>query len=297
MVLANMPNNMFILENSYPLITAEQRIIYDRKRDIYLIQYVKDSVSLTRPPLAGVEYFMGIDAGETDCRAVISVGHIAFADEGKPYLMVDSTIIYAPDKNKKLLVDLLNFFQIVVVIARKLNIKRVKSDRWNTSAFRYTVDDWDNSPVNRDDYALAIQMMTSGMLKLVDQPESYEFINQMKSLIDTNERSKPRSTGYQDVADAVVGLVHITSEILKLDPRTMEGDDVYQNVMEELEQGRNLGVGTVGSDPHEERMLQQIQGVIPPGPNLGVGATPQVSPRRGPAVGGGFDGFPSHLDS
>lgn len=296
-ILANMPSKMFILEDTYPLIIAEQRIIYDRKRDIYLIRYVKDSVALTRPPLAGVEYFMGIDAGETNCRAVISVGHIAFAEEGKPYLMVDSTIVYAPDKNKKLLVDLSNFFQIVVVIARKLNIKRIKSDRWNTSAFRYAVDDWDNSPVNRDDYALAVQMMTSGMLKLVDQPESYEFINQMKSLIDKNERSKPHSTGYQDIADAVVGLVHITSEILKLDPRTMEGDDVYQNVMEELEQGRNLGVGTVGADPHEERILQQIQGVIPRGPSLGVGATPQMSPRRGPAVGGGFNDFPSHLDS
>ena len=283
-ILLYMTAASFIDKNMQPMFHIPQRVVYAQDKGIYLIQYDYEKLEFNRRPIVGVEYFMGIDAGESDCRAVISIGRTELRDK-KPMLIVEDILMYKPDSKQKLYVDLLNFFATIIAIARALNIQKIKSDRWNTTSFKYTVKEWDDRPVNRDDYTVMINMLSNGMVLLPEKAESYEFIEQIKSLYEDKPTSKPRSTGYQDIADAVAGLVFWARNMFHLDPNSLE--KANQDILAQLEsqKQKTLAVGVIGSDPHEHRIQNGLKQLIQPQPYpMSVGLTDNQLTPKTPAV-------------
>ncbi len=171
----------------------------------------------------GYEYVIALDAGETESEAVLAIGH----REDKK-IIVDSIIVWSPNKEKDLTVDMNNYQETVEELAKIFPIKVVRLDHWNAA----TIEAYLNSKgirtlrknLNFDDYTKAKTILYSGLITL---PDSYgqEFLKQFRNL-KTKGTQKPKVViGRQDICDAVVHLidelyaVEIDMEIGKVIPK------------------------------------------------------------------------------
>lgn len=278
-ILSQLDDSLFIDYSRNPIIKWKVETV--KTASGYKIMVPLSSIEVDKSTYFGYyEYFMGIDAGESDCSSIITIAH-GLVQDRRPILVVDAIIEFKPIRTKDINapVDLLNFFQVVAYLARMFKIKKIKSDSWNTGAFKDMVPEWDDHPANRDDYNLlkALIMTNPPSIRLPRQKESETALTQLRSLISTSPTSKPRViSGYQDIADSLACVAHIFGEMFSIDPSTLEVTlseaDVVSKAIEEI------GIGAVYTPVSLEQQnpLSQLT------PNIGIGSMIIYNPRLGP---------------
>lgn len=278
-ILSQLDDSLFIDYSREPIIKWKTEVV--KTYSGYKIMVPLSSIEINRSEVFGYyEYFMGIDAGESDCSSIITIAHGLMQDR-RPLLVIDAIIEFKPirDKNITAPVDLLNFFQVVAYLARIFKIRKVKSDSWNTGAFKDTVPDWDDHPADRDDYNLlkALLMTNPPSIRFPRQKESETALSQLRSLVSTSPTSKPKvMTGYQDIADSLACVAHIFGEMFSIDPATLEvtlsDADAVSKAIEEI------GIGSV----YIPTRLEEINPLANLTPEIGIGSMIIYKTKPGP---------------
>jgi len=259
-VLQVLDEDVFVDKNRLPLVIAESEIIKTANGNKFV--YKPDTLRFTRKP-EPYEYFMGIDPGEVDCMAAVAIGH-GLIQRGTPLLIVDAILVWQTDKQKNVSVDLWNYYDVIGRLAKYLNITKIKSDKWNTAAFKHLAKEWDDKPVNQQDYISAKNLFYSNPPAIIfpNQEESYLAISQFKNLQPPSGSSKPRViTGYQDIADSIVGLVFWFNKLFHIDSKT---DSITLSEAE----ARKLAVGKA-STVSTARVESPLRQLVPPSNPLG----------------------------
>jgi hypothetical protein len=164
----------------------------------------------------GINYVVAIDGGEKICDTSVAMGHREGDD-----VVVDALIIYEPDfgkdsvyvskyTNLDIRADLLNITEDFLPELKNsgAKISLVMMDHWNaasmeSSLFRRGLKS-DRNNVSRKDYDLWRGVVSSGLLVLPEQPESYKAIKQMKALGRPGAGKPLVKYGKQDIIDSVV---------------------------------------------------------------------------------------------
>ncbi|MEO0229860.1 MAG: hypothetical protein ABIM22_07710 [candidate division WOR-3 bacterium] len=278
-ILSQLDDSLFIDYSREPIIKWKTEVV--KTYSGYKIMVPLSSIEINRSEVFGYyEYFMGIDAGESDCSSIITIAHGLMQDR-RPLLVIDAIIEFKPirDKNITAPVDLLNFFQVVAYLARIFKIRKVKSDSWNTGAFKDTVPDWDDHPADRDDYNLlkALLMTNPPSIRFPRQKESETALSQLRSLVSTSPTSKPKVVaGYQDIADSLACVAHIFGEMFSIDPATLEvtlsDADAVSKAIEEI------GIGSV----YVPASLESVNPLSNLTPDIGIGSLIVYKTKLGP---------------
>ena len=228
-ILDRTPVDLFIDSERPSLLSAEPERVRTTTGG-YKYRYNPLSLKLNYPPKP-VEYFMGVDAGEVDCMAALCVAHGEILNN-QPTFVVDTLMVWRTDKETGTTIDVYNFFEIVVKISRMLRITKIRSDKWNTAGWKNISHEWDDKPVVLDDYYLMKNLFYTApsSIRLPNQLESYEFLEQVRALAVPRGNSKPRViVGYQDITDAVVSAISWFGKVFKLSKESDEHAYFSQN--------------------------------------------------------------------
>lgn len=235
-----------------------------------------------------VPYFLGVDAGETDCQAAITLAH-AIVQRGFPILVIDAILVWKPEKEKGILVDFQNFYAVLARLIKDFNIKYARSDRWQTSLASTLVENWDRREAGYNEYNMLKTLISNNppLIRFPYQVESYEALAQLKDLhTPTSDKVKPKVSpgNYQDIADSIACAVGIFSELFKVDPETLE---VKYDVPAKDEQPvqDEIPVAFIERSPMDHPAFP-LQSLVPPSMG-GYGPTPRILttvPRNVPRV-------------
>lgn len=239
------------------------------------LKFVIDTASmvLNRMPRRDVEYFLGVDLGETDCQTAVALGHGEVREDGKSFLIVDQIFLWRTDKEKGITIDSDNVYTVIRMLIQKLKIQKVKSDKWNTMFLKSGMPQWDDTSVTLQDYLAMKEMIFASPSRLVlpNCQESRIFIEELKNLGMNKGNAKPKVlVGYQDVLDAVAGLVFWFNKLFDV--------GYLGETIETYSPQGIIAVGSAGSPKKVEPTLLQI-------------ITPQIQPAIG--IGSPGTGLPT----
>mgnify|MGYP001186242833 CR=1 FL=1 len=152
-------------------------------------------------------HYITLDCGETESEAALTVSH---RDGNKA--VIDAILIWKPDPDRGIIVDIRNYQGIALELARLLHAS-VRFDHWNAAAIesflRSSGVQTERKNVAFNEYTKMKSVLYSGNLILPQCENSDKFIGQCKSL-KTHSQMKPRvANGRQDACDAVVQAIDV----------------------------------------------------------------------------------------
>ena len=167
------------------------------------IYVAKKIVSCVRDNIPRV---ITIDSGEVECDTALVVSHKEIIDN-KEKLVIDGILLWVPDREKNISVNLNNVIDMVTGLGNYFPIRVVEFDHWNSGTMAQTLVQKGIRSVRRNisdiEYDMMKSLMYTGQLVLPDQGESKKFITQCKNL-KKGRATKPKvQFGKQDIADAV----------------------------------------------------------------------------------------------
>ncbi|MEM2073593.1 MAG: hypothetical protein QXF61_09230 [Nitrososphaeria archaeon] len=248
-----------VTRNGISVVTIE----FDREKDID-----KSVLSLKNY----YQYFIGLDAGQTDSNAAIVLAH-GIIQHNTPILVVDAILLWRPDKKRGLMVDLVNFMKVVTDISQIFNVRLIRSDKWQVSGWAAAFPNWNTKPPGRPEYNMLKALLSNNppLIRLPAQRESRELLLQLKELeTPSTDLAKPRvSQGHQDLADALAGAVGCFMEIFSLNPETLQF---------EIKQ-----IEPTNLDPEQNKVMVELLEKAPPTAPLSS-LSPLITPASTPTA-------------
>lgn len=177
-------------------VTDHDEIVLDGKRMV--IRKILVGHTLQRSN----NYHITLDCGESESEATLTVCH---RDGDK--VVVDTILVWTPNPEKEIIVDIRNYQEFTFELARLLNAP-VRFDHWNAASIEAFLRgrgvQCERKNVAYNEYTKMKSLLYSSNLVLPDTENSTKFIGQCKSLRSKGELKPRVRNGRQDVCDAVV---------------------------------------------------------------------------------------------
>ena len=203
-----------------PLFKVATELVGSTDGEGKSIQYIrKKIIGLNGTLQHGVDYVAWLDAAESTCDASLSIGHIEMVTliEGgerreTTVVVLDDTIVWEPDKDKKIIVDIESMTTCLLEMRRFITIKVAWWDQWNSGTgmkrFRDAGILCDKHNLNTEDYDFFKGVIYTSRFLAPKCPQVEKGIGQLKHLSRSRTNVIPGSSRHKkDIADTWCGIV------------------------------------------------------------------------------------------
>jgi hypothetical protein len=201
---------LLITEKS-PAVLAFDEVVPAQEDEGSLL---RKHIQFMEQPKLNTQYFLSLDASESHADTVLVLGHPERRQEAEGMgvlLVVDAILVWHPDAEQGITVDLFNVMEVIAAIHRNYRVQLVRMDHWNAAmmeqGLRHAGVIVRRSPQTLQEYRLMAGYFESLAVEL-PRCDEVELLKSQLFLLKPRGNSKPKPLfGKQDVIDALVGLV------------------------------------------------------------------------------------------
>ena len=203
-----------------PLFKVATELIDSSDGEGKKLQYIRKRIlGLNGMPQRGVDYVIWLDAAETTCDASLSIGHTELVTliEGTErrettVVVLDDTIVWEPDPDKRIIVDIASMTQCVLDMRKYITIKAAWWDQWNSGTgmkdFRDAGIMCDKHNLRFEDYDFYKSLIYTSRFYGPQCPNVEKGIAQLKHLSRSRTNVIPGSSKHKkDISDTWCGVV------------------------------------------------------------------------------------------